>query len=115
MSDFVVKIEYKNEDMETVVEKEYEFVQYTEMLHLNLMRIIGEIEDAFYYLSGYKRKEDWPPELKERFKKIRHKMLDQANDIKRLPDNLSYCGFKANQMDINSFINKTLEKYPLPE
>ena len=115
MSDFLVKIEYKNENMETVVEKEYDFYSYTEMLHLNLMRIIGEIEDAFYYLSGNKRKEDWPPELKERFKKIRHKLLDQANDIKRLPHNLSYKGVKADQMDIHTFINKTLECSPLPE
>lgn len=104
MSDFVVKIEYKNEDMETVVEKEYDFIQYTEMLHFNLMRIIGDIEDAFYYLSGNVRKEEWPQELKDRFKKIRHKMLDQANDIKRLPKTLSYKGVKADQIDINKFV-----------
>ena len=108
MSDFVVKIEYKNEDLETVVEKEYDFIQYTEMLHLNLMRIIGDIEDAFYFLSGNKQKNDWPPELSARFKRIRHKLLDQANDIKRLPKTLSYKGIRADQIDINQFVNQTL-------
>lgn len=105
MSDFRVKIEYKNKNLETVVEKEYDFISYTEMLHLELMRIIMEIEDAFYVFSGNKQKEDWPPELTERFKKIRHKMLDQANAIKRLPQNLSYKGIHANQVPISDFIN----------
>ena len=47
MSDFRVKIEYKNKDLETVVEKEYDFIDYTEMLNLELKRILMDIEDAF--------------------------------------------------------------------
>ena len=46
MSDFVVRIQYKNKDLETVVEKEYEFIDYTEMLNLNLKRILSEIRYA---------------------------------------------------------------------
>ena len=92
MSDFIVKIEYKNENLETIVEKEYDFQQYTEMLHLNLMHILADVEDAFYNFSGNKQKEDWPPEAKKRFQSIRHKILDEANSIKRLPKTLSYKG-----------------------
>ena len=106
MSDWIVKIEYKNKNLETVVEKEYDFIPYTEMLNLELMRLIMEIEDAFYYFSGNKQKEDWDPEAKERFKKIRHKMLDQANAIKRLPQTLTYKGVKANQITISDFIDQ---------
>ena len=106
MSEWTVKIEYKNKNLETVVEKEYDFVPYTEMLNLELMRLIMEIEDAFYYFSGNKQKEDWDPEAKERFKKIRHKMLDQANAIKRLPQTLSHNGARANQLTIGEYINK---------
>ncbi len=109
MSDFIVKIEYKNKNLETVVEKEYDFISYTEMLNLELMRLIMEIEDAFYVFSGNKQKEDWDPEMKERFKKIRHKMLDQANAIKRLPQTLSYKGIKADQISISDFINQTMK------
>ena len=94
MSDFKVKIEYKNKNLETVVEKEYNFIDYTEMLNLELKRVLMDIEDAFYYLSGNKQKQEWSPELAERFNKIRHKLLDQANAIRRLPDNLSYKGIK---------------------
>lgn len=107
MSDFIVKIEYKNKNLETVVEKEYDFISYTEMLNLELMRLIMEIEDAFYVFSGNKQKDDWDPEMKERFKKIRHKMLDQANAIKRLPANLSYKGIPANQVSIGEYLNRS--------
>ena len=107
MSDWKVKIEYKNKNLETVVEKEYDFISYTEMLNVELMRLIMEVEDAFYAFSGNKQKEDWDPEMMERFKKIRHKMLDEANAIKRLPQNLTYKGNRANQVSIADFINMT--------
>lgn len=109
MSDFIVTIEYKNKDMETVVEKEYDFISYTEMLNLEIKRLIMDIEDAFYVFSGNKQKQDWTPEMKERFDKIRHKMLDQANAIKRLPQNLSYKGIKANQISFSEYLAKTLK------
>ena len=105
MSDFIVNIEYKNENLETVVEKEYDFLNYTEMLHLELMRLLMEIEESFYYFSDYKQKEEWTPEAQMRFKKIRHKMLDEANAIKRLPHNLSYKGIKADQITMGEYLN----------
>lgn len=109
MSDFKVKIEYKNKNLETVVEKEYNFIDYTEMLNLELKHILMDVEDAFYYLSGNKQKNDWGSELTERFNKIRHKILDQANAIKRLPENLSYHGVKATSMPFSEFLAKTIK------
>lgn len=109
MSDFRVKIEYKNKDLETVVEKEYDFIDYTEMLNLELKRILMDVEDAFYYLSGNKQKQDWSPELTERFQKIRHKLLDQANAARRLPDNLSFKGIKATTMPFSEYLARTMK------
>lgn len=108
MSDFRVAIEYKNKKLETVVEKEYDFIDYTEMLNLELKRVIMDIEDAFYYLSGNKMKQDWEPELSERFSKIRHKILDQANAIKRLPENLTYKNIKGTSMSFSEFLARSL-------
>lgn len=108
-SDWKVTIEYKNKNLETVVEKEYDLISYTEMLHMALMHIIVEVEDAFYAFSDGKQKEDWSPEYIERYKKIRHKLLDQANAIKRLPQNLTYKGIRADQISINDFINMTMK------
>ena len=109
MSDFKVKIEYKNKDLETIVEKEYDFIDYTEMINLELKRILMDIEDAFYCFSGNKQKQDWSPELTEKFQKIRHKLLDQANAIKRLPENLSFKGIKANTMSFSEYIARTMK------
>lgn len=109
MSDFKVKIEYKNKNLETVVEKEYEFVDYVEMLNLELKRVLMDVEDAFYWFSGDKQKQDWSPELSERFNRIRHKLLDQANAIKRLPENLSCHGMKANTISFSEYLAKTLK------
>ena len=109
MSDFIVKVEYKNKNLETVVEKEYDLISYTEMLHMELMRLIMEVEDAFYTFSGNKQKEDWDPIMMEKFKKIRHKMLDEANAIKRLPQNLTYKGIRADQISISDFISNTMK------
>ena len=109
MSDFKVKIEYKNKDLETVVEKEYGFIDYTEMINLELKRVLMDIEDAFYYFSGNKQKDKWSPELTEKFSKIRHKLLDQANAIKRLPDTLSYHGVKASSMPFSEYLARTLK------
>lgn len=103
MSDFTVKIEYKNKDLETVIEKEYEFSQYTELLNLELMRVIAETEDAFYYLTG-KQKEDWDGETKSRFQHIRHKLLDQANAIRRLPQTLSFRGISAGSVSFSKVL-----------
>ena len=108
-SDFIVKIEYKNKDLETVVEKEYDFLTYTEMLYAELMRLMVDIEDAFYKFSDNKQRDDWDSETTERFKKIRHKLLDQANAIRRLPHNLSYKGNRADQVTIGEFLNRTLK------
>jgi len=109
MSDFRVKIEYKNKDLETVVEKEYDFIDYTEMLSLELKRILMDVEDAFYYFSGNKQKQDWSPELVERFQKIRHKLLDQANAVRRLPENLSFKGVKATTMPFSEYLARTMK------
>ena len=109
MSDFKVTIEYKNKDLETVVEKEYSFIDYTEMLNLEIKRILMDVEDAFYYFSGNKQKSEWSPELSERFNKIRHKLLDQANAVKRLPENLSYNGVKGNTIPFSEFIAKSIK------
>lgn len=108
MSDWKVNIEYKNENMETVVEKEYDFIDYTAMVSQELLKVLWDIENAFYVFSGNKKKEDWTPEEKERFGKIRHKMLNQINAIKRLPNTLSYKNIHANTMSFGEYLARNL-------
>lgn len=107
MSGFIVKIEYKNEKLETVVEKEYEFLDYTEMLDRELRKLLNEVEDSFFYFQEYKPKQSWDDEAKKRFESIRHKMLDQANAIRRLPQNLTHNGEKADQITMGDLLNRS--------
>lgn len=109
MSDFKVSVEYKNRDLETVVEKQYGFVDYTDMVNLELKHVLMDIEDAFYVFSGNKQKSEWNQDLIDRFNKIRHKILDQANAIKRLPENLRYRDIPANTMNFSEYIAKKLK------
>lgn len=90
MSDFNVRISYKNKNLEDIGDRTYEFGQYTEMIKLELMRILMDIEDSFYKLQEGKSKEDWSEDVQKDFQKIRHKILDQANAIERLPKNTYY-------------------------
>lgn len=110
MSDFKVRIEYKNENLETVVEKEYDFQQYTEMLHLDLMHILADVEAAFYRFCDGKSKEDWPAEDMKRFQTIRHKILDEANALKRLPQTLTYKGVSPAAVNAGVYLANMWQK-----
>lgn len=110
MSEWVVKIEYKNENLETVVEKEYDFVAYTELIQQGIKKVISDVEDAFYTLTGNKSKEEWNEETAVQFKRIRNRLLDYSNDIKRLPVTLSHNGQSPNQIPSGEYIAKYLAK-----
>lgn len=110
MSDFKVNIEYKNKHLQTVNEREYDFQQYVEMLQIELMRIIADIEDAFYRLQDNKLKEDWTQEATDMFQMIRHKLLDTANSIKRLPSTLCYKGVPCDSKNLSEVIAEILNK-----
>ena len=108
MSDFKVRIAYKNKDLKTVVEKEYDFIDYTEMLDRELRRVLKDVEDAFFYLSDYKPKNEWDEETVKRFETIRHKLLDQSNAVKRLPENLFYKDIQGTSMPFSEYIARIL-------
>ena len=108
MSDFKVRISYKNKNMETVVEKEYDFLDYTMLINLDLKKVLGLIEDAFVYMNGGNSKQEWSKETLERFNEIRHKILDQANAVRRLPETLSYKDIPATTMSFSEYLARTL-------
>ena len=104
MSDFTVKIAYKNKNLENVNTRTYDFQQYAEMIKLELMRVIMDVEDAFYFLQGSKAKEEWSEESINKFQKIRHKLLDQANSIERLPRNLYFHDAPCIDMSVSKLV-----------
>lgn len=83
-----VKIIYRNEHLDPMYEKEYSLRDYCDMLREDLLRLITDVEDMTYELTGNKSKEEWPDEAWAAFCKIKHKLLDKAGDIGRLPENV---------------------------
>lgn len=83
-----VRVTYKNEDMKPVCEKEYELDKYTQMIRNDLMRIITDVEDVLYCALNGQSKDEWTSEINAKFRKIKHKILDKAGEVGRLPQNI---------------------------
>lgn len=58
------------------------------MLRLDLLRVISDVEDLVYRLNDHKPKSEWNDEVWSAFCHIKHKILDKAGDIGRLPENI---------------------------
>ena len=81
-----VKIQWRNKHMEVVSEKEYPLSVYTDMIRADLLRIISDVEDLCYEANENRVKESWTDESWAAFCKIKHKLLDKAGEIGRLPE-----------------------------
>ena len=88
IKDLAVDVTYKNRDMETVSAKTYAFREYMSMKALEVRRLILDVEDLVYALQDGKQKDEWSDQAIAGFSMIRHKLLDKAGDIERLPDNI---------------------------
>lgn len=68
--------------------KTYSLEDYTSMLKYSLLTVIADVENSFYFFQQNKQKKDWDPDAMASFLKIRHKLLDSANAIERIPAGL---------------------------
>lgn len=78
------------------------------MLSMDLKRIITDVEDMAYTINGNKSKEEWDDDAIMAFSKIKHKILDKAGEISRLPESI----FDAEQENdsISDFWNNLFEE-----
>lgn len=104
LNDYTVNIIFKNRSLESVSQRSYPLKDYCQEQKLNLMHIITDVENAFYTLQKNQSKEDWTPEAMDAFQHIRHKLLDAANSIERLPQNLHCKGVNVNAMNGADYI-----------
>lgn len=89
MNDFTVKVSYRGNGQNGRDQWTYSLQDYADMMKRDLLRVIMDVEDVIYTLSGA-TKDEWDGETMAKFLKIRHKLLDHANSIERLPQNLYY-------------------------
>lgn len=83
-----VHITYRNERLEPVADYLYSLDEYTQMLRNDQVRMISDMEDMVYEATGGKSKEDWDDDVWAKFERVKHKILDKANEIARLPSTL---------------------------
>jgi len=83
-----VRVTYKDKDMRPIYTKTYPICEYTDMLRQDLHRLITDVENLCYVANENKSKADWSDETFEEFSRIKHKLLDKAGEIGRLPQNI---------------------------
>ena len=83
-----VRVTYKDKELRPVYTKTYSISEYTDMLRADLLRIVTDVENLCYAANNNLPKEDWDDDTFEEFNKIKHKLLDKAGDIGRLPSNI---------------------------
>lgn len=88
MENIGVNISYKNSKQETVCNKTYTLEEYTKLMHADQLRLISDVEDMAYKLNQGKPKSEWTDDSWAAFCCIKHKLLDKAGEIERLPQNL---------------------------
>lgn len=87
MESLYVRMTRKNRDMETVSEEEYPLQDFVELMRQDLQRVITDVESLVYHTTN-KPREEWDDETWAAFTRIRHRLLDKAGDIGRLPEYL---------------------------
>ena len=101
---YTVLVEYRNRDMEKIGERRYDFQEYADLVALEIKRVILDVEDLLFRIEGQKPKNEWSNENTVDFMKIRHRLLDEANAVSRIPQQLHYKGKPCDAQQLNEFI-----------
>lgn len=100
-----VRVVYRNKDMEPIYTKTYSLHEYTEMLRADLLKLVTDVEDLCYAANENKPKDEWSDATFDLFNKIKHKLLDKAGDIGRIPDNV----IEISTESLTDFVAKILD------
>jgi hypothetical protein len=73
-----------------------------------VLDVITDIENVFFQMEGANPKKYWSDEHKEQFAQIRHKLLNAANDINRIPMNMCKDGVNINTMSPSQYVAEKL-------
>ena len=84
-----VQIVYRDKDLQPTYVKNYSLGEYADSMRSDLQGLVGEVETLGYIANGNKPKEEWSDESFAVFSRIKHKLLDKAGEIGRLPLNIT--------------------------
>lgn len=82
-----VHVVYRNSKMQPVADEFTPFKEYTTVIANDITKMITDVEDIIYTATGLSR-DDWSDGVWAKFARLKHKMLDEAGAIRRLPENI---------------------------
>lgn len=85
-----VEISYLNSDLRVVSKRRYGLKEYVSLVRLDLLRVIADVEDLCYKVHDGAPKSMWREDVSDIFQRVRHKLLDKAGEIDRLPNVLVF-------------------------
>lgn len=86
--EFGVRVVYRGKDLKPMYTLDYSLQEYVDMLKNDLLWLVTDIENLCFEASGNKPKSEWSDRMWVGFNTIKHKLLDKAGDIGRLPRNM---------------------------
>ena len=99
-----VRVTYRNKYMQPTYSKTYALEDYTDMIRADLMKLVSDVENLCYAANDNKPKEEWTDDTFSWFCLIKHKLLDKAGDIGRIPENIVY------KEPLNQFVARILNE-----
>ena len=88
VSEVLVRITYRDKDLQPTYTKTYTIGEYADIMRADLQGLVGEVETLGYIANGNKPKEEWSDDSFAVFSRVKHKLLDKAGEIGRLPSNM---------------------------
>jgi len=89
VQDIIVQITYRDKMLRPIYTKAYSLQEYADAVRADLQGLVGEVETLGYIANNNKPKDEWDDESFEVFSRIKHKLLDKAGEIGRLPSNMT--------------------------
>lgn len=90
IQEILVRVTYRDKDLQPTYTKTYTLGEYVEAMRSDLQSLVGEVETLGYIANDNKPKDEWSDDSFAAFSRIKHKLLDKAGEIGRLPVNLIF-------------------------
>lgn len=89
IKEIIVKVTYRDKDLRPTYTKTYTLNEYADAIRADLQSLVGDVETLGYIANHNKPKEEWDDNSFAVFTRIKHKLLDKAGEIGRLPVNMT--------------------------
>lgn len=83
-----MRVVYRDKDLQPTYTKTYSIEEYANAMRSDLQNLVSDVETLGYIANDNKPKDEWSDESFAMFSRIKHKLLDKAGEIGRLPSNM---------------------------